>query len=285
MQDKIKLYRNEIIKKLIELSSFWDKSSKLKNAIDYSLLNFGKLSRPIIILFGLDELGYNFLDGLDVACALEMIQTYSLIHDDLPEMDNATTRRGKTSNHLVNGQFAALLAGDALLTDSFYVIANSKLNEQQKIELIKLFSLKAGSNGVCCGQVLDVLNEKNTNQTWEDVEKIILNKTSALFEIAFTTIGLIANLEQANIDKLKQIGTLFGLAFQLKDDLNDAFATTLTIGKNINQDDNKLTYHKIYGINKTQIKIENIMLEISCLCKDVFGENNQIFSYLQLLIK
>lgn len=282
---KIEIYRNYIIEQLKKISLMWIDKPELKKTIDYTLLNCGKLARSVIILLGLDDLNVNPLLGLDIACALEMIQSYTLIHDDLPEMDNATMRRGKRTNHLVYGHGQALLAGDTLLTDSFLIIARSNLNDSQKNKLVELFSEKAGSCGVCYGQILDLNNENNNFSIWNQIEKIIALKTSSLFELAFISIGIIAKLEQPTQETLKKIGYLFGLAFQIKDDLNDSLKETTIIGKDVSQDNNKCTYHKIYGINAANLKIDQILKELKGECTKIFGLDNKIYDYLSLLIK
>lgn len=278
-------YRNQINNRLIEISKLWDGKDEIKESIVYTLLNNGKLARSVIILLGLDDLNKKPDLGLDPACALEMIQSYTLIHDDLPEMDNATTRRGKKANHLMYGHNKALLAGDALLTDSFLVLSKSKIDPVQKCKLVELFAKKAGGLGVCYGQVLDILNENNQFSTWEEIERIISLKTCALFELSFMTIGVIAEMEQKQIDMLEKIGYLFGLAFQIQDDLNDYLKEKKEIGKDTDQDLNKCQYHKIYGVEASKDKIKQLLNEIRLECEKVFGKNNKIYQYLLSLIK
>lgn len=282
---EIEKYRSNIINRLKEISIMWQDKKELKDSIEYTLLNSGKLARSVIILLGLSDLKIEVQKGLDIACALEMIQSYTLIHDDLPEMDNATTRREKKSNHLVYGHGQALLTGDTLLTDSFLVISNSNLKIEQKIKIIELFANKAGSNGVCYGQVLDLINVDNLFNSWEEIEKIIKFKTCSLFELAFNVVGIIANLDMTKNKRLEKIGYLFGLAFQIKDDLNDYLNITANIGKDVCQDDKKCTYHKIYGIDQANQKIDQIFKEIEEECIKTFGIENKIYNYLLSLIK
>lgn len=285
MEKIINTCRSDIINRLNELKCNWEKTLTLGESMNYTLLNSGKLVRSVLMLLGLNELGFDYKKILDVACALEMIQSYSLIHDDLPEMDNATLRRGKTANHLVYGHSTALLAGDALLTDSFNVLASSYLDNKIKLELIKLFSEKAGSAGVCFGQQLDVINEKTPFTTWDDIEKIIYNKTCALFIIAFKSIGIVASLNKEIVEKLEHLGYLTGLAFQLQDDLNDTYKTSSELGKDNLQDLNKNTYHKLFGQTATINRINELLEKIQELSTDIFGENNKINTYLKAIIK
>lgn len=285
MINKIKEYQKIILNRLNELKKIWEKSGTLSDSMNYTLLNSGKLARSILILIGLNDLKIDINIGIDVACSLEMIQSYSLIHDDLPEMDNATTRRNKLSNHLVYSHPTALLAGDALLTDSFYVLASCNLESSLKIELIKLFASKAGSNGVCFGQNLDIINEKKPFIKWEDIENIIYNKTCALFNLSFSSIGIIANLDKNKKDKLSELGYLVGLAFQIQDDLFDTFGSKEELGKDASQDINKNTYHKLFGKDAAIKKINELKKQSNILLEEVFGKNNEISKYLNLLIK
>lgn len=285
MEKLINSYRNDIIKRLNEITSYWENTLTLGQSMNYTLLNSGKLVRSVLMLLGVNELGLDYKNILDVACALEMIQSYSLIHDDLPEMDNATLRRGKTANHLVYGHSTALLAGDALLTDSFNVLASCNLDSNIKLELIKLFSQKAGSLGVCFGQELDIINEKIPFEKWEDIEKIICNKTCALFIVAFKSIGMVTNLNDEKLIKLERAGYLTGLAFQLQDDLNDTYKSIKDIGKDNLQDLNKNTYHKLFGEEKTVCKINELMKQTNEILIEIFGNNNNIIKYLKTIIK
>ena len=278
-------YRNQINDKLLEISKIYNNNPEISDSIKYTLLNNGKLARSVIILLGLNALNIDSNKGLDVACALEMIQSYTLIHDDLPEMDDASIRRGKATNHLVYGHGVALLAGDALLTDSFYVLSRTNLDSDQKCKLIELFSKKAGGLGVCYGQVLDIMNENNYFSTWEEIKKIISLKTCALFELAFSSIGIIAKFDESKINILEKIGYSFGLAFQIQDDLNDYLKEQKEIGKDNAQDENKCLYHKIYGVDKAIKEINSLLKQIKEDCENIFGIDNYLYQYLLSLIK
>jgi geranylgeranyl diphosphate synthase type II len=208
-----------------------------------------------------------------------MIQSYTLIHDDLPEMDNATMRRDKIANHLIYGHSIALLAGDALLTDTFLVLSNLKISDHQKVALIHLFAQKAGTSGVCFGQTLDMINQTNGFDDWSEIEDMIKYKTCALFELSFQTIGLLALLNDEKLSKLAELGYLYGMAFQIQDDLND---------DNLVDDINlihKTNYHQIFGKEKALEKIDQILSQIEKLCIIIFGEKNKIFAYLKSTFK
>lgn len=284
MESNIKLFKELILSKLNSITKSWSNASLLSDSMNYTLLNCGKLARSIIVLMGLNNLNKDYLEAVDVACALEMIQSYSLIHDDLPEMDNATFRRGKLTNHLVHGAGQALLAGDALLTESFKVITSSNLNSDIKLELIDLFVQKAGTKGVCYGQSLDIINEYQPFEEWNDVEKVIKHKTCALFEIAFMSIGIIGSQDIQVIRKLEEIGYKTGLAFQIKDDLNDELSSSSETGKDTGLDVNKNTYHKIFGIEKANEYIDELLTEIKEELKNIFN-SDEIYCYLKSIMK
>mgnify|MGYP000135765348 CR=1 FL=1 len=279
MKKIISEYQKKIAFRLSEISLNWDECYQLKNSINYTLLNCGKLIRSVIFLLGLNDLEIDSNQYIDVACAIEMIQSYTLIHDDLPEMDNATMRRDKIANHLMYGHSIALLAGDALLTDTFLVLSNLKISDTQKVALINLFAQKAGTSGVCYGQTLDIMNQKNGFSNWSEIESMIKYKTCSLFELSFQAIGLLASLNDEKLAKLLELGYLYGLAFQIQDDLNDDILVD-----DINLIDKK-TYHQIFGKEKALEKINQLLSQIEKLCIIVFGEKNKIFAYLKSTFK
>lgn len=222
--------------------------SKVKEAMSYSLFSNGKMLRSKILIemikaYGLDEsLAYN------PAIALEMIHAYSLIHDDLPAMDNDTLRRGKNTCHIEYDEAIAILAGDALLTHSFDLLVNSSLSDTQKIELIKLYNQNAGANGMIYGQVLDMYANK-AQYDLNYLKKMHLNKTGKLFAISFSASSIIAN-KPLDYDLLTNIGYDLGLAFQIQDDLFEVTKTTSEIGKNVqsDSDNDKITINSFLSI-------------------------------------
>ena len=232
--------------------------SKVKDAMSYSLFSNGKQLRSKILIemtkaYGIDEtLAYN------PAIALEMIHTYSLIHDDLPAMDNDDLRRGKNTCHKEFDEAIAILAGDALLTHAFDLLVESSLSDTQKIQLIKLYNQYAGANGMILGQVLDMY--ANTSEyNLEYLKNMHLNKTGRLFSISFITSCIIAN---KTIDKsiLDKIGSDLGLAFQIQDDLFEVTKTTDEIGKNVSsdKDNNKITINKFLNIEQANNLMNNL---------------------------
>lgn len=272
-------YKNLIINRLNEVTNNWQDKEILKDSINYSLLNYGKLIRSTMFLIALDDLDIDYNEYVDIAAALEMIQTYTLIHDDLPIMDNAQVRRNKKTNHLVYSPGIAMLAGDALLSDAFKIIANANINTEIKIKIIAKISEKIGSSGICYGQTLDLQNEKIPFKSKEEVLKIIEYKTSSFFMLIYEIVGIITN--NANIEKLKRLGLLIGYTFQIKDDLNDALNTS--IGKDNGIDVNKSTINKIVGIDNTKLMCDEYLKEINSLINEIFS-NKTLLKYINITL-
>ena len=200
----------------------------LFEAARYSLLLPGKRLRPLFTLSVLEDYGMPIQEGLDAACALEMIHTYSLIHDDLPCMDNDDLRRGQPTLHKVYGEGQAVLAGDFLLTRSFEIIATHP-------ELVSILAKHAGGNGLIGGQVIDLLSEgKKIN--WETLQLMYLGKTAALFSAALEFGGVIAEVSNEELASLKKAGECFGVAFQIQDDISDLTANEKALGKPLGSD-------------------------------------------------
>ena len=186
----------------------------LREACHYSLFSGGKRIRPNMLL------SVSGNDGLDVAAAIELIHTYTLIHDDLPSMDNDDFRRGKPTLHKAFGEATAILTGDLLLTLAFQVIAESSLLPEIAIKIIRIISKNIGANGLIVGQHLDIAS-KALNIDWQDHQYISLRKTADLFTAALTCGAEIKGLPESEIALYSQFGQTFGLLYQLKDDLDD----------------------------------------------------------------
>lgn len=197
------------------LKEIVSKYTEMKDSVSYALFTGGKRLRPLLVLLTLKDLNHDIKKGLDIACAIEMIHAYSLVHDDLPAMDNDDLRRGKPTNHIVYGENVAVLAGDALLTESFNVIASSSIDDGKIIKIIKLVSSLAGANGMIRGQYLDL---KSDVRTMDDINLIHDHKTKDLIEASIVSAAIIAD---ENIEDYKKIAYFLGKAFQIKDDLDD----------------------------------------------------------------
>lgn len=244
---------------------------KLNESMLYSLKAGGKRIRPLLIFYTLDLFGIDRTKGYDYAAAIEMIHTYSLIHDDLPSMDDDDYRRGKLTNHKVYGEATAILAGDALLTDSFGVIANSKeYSNKIKIDLISLLSKRAGSNGMVGGQMLD-MNSEDKCLTEIEMKNVHAHKTGDLITACIIGAGYIANSDVKTIEKLNDIGDNIGLMFQIKDDLLDVEGDFESLGKPVGSDisNHKSTYVSIHGINQAKEILDQIYQHTIELIDDI----------------
>lgn len=231
---------------------------RLKEAMLYSLEAGGKRVRPVLLMAVLDAYNKPMTDGLEVASALEMVHTYSLIHDDLPAMDDDDLRRGQPTNHKVFGEATAILAGDALLTQSFALIAQAEhIRPDVKVELISSFSKAAGAAGMVGGQLADMLAE-GKQVTVDQLESIHERKTGELLAYAVRAGALIAGASESEISKLAQYGKEIGLLFQIKDDILDVEGDALAIGKPIGSDvlNDKSTYPGLLGMDGAKAMLE-----------------------------
>lgn len=223
--------------------------SRLKESAMYSLMAPGKRIRPLLLLAVLKDYGCNPEIGLDAAAALEMVHTYSLIHDDLPAMDNDDYRRGRLTNHKMFDEATAILAGDALLTQAFTQIASSQLLNDIKIQLITELANSAGGEGMILGQVRDIEAE-NQPVGWDQLLMIYLLKTGKLLSCAMVMGSIIAQRSQ-DIESWRRIGENLGLAFQIQDDILDVTKTTEELGKSANSD---VINHKSTAITHLGLK-------------------------------
>lgn len=218
----------------------------LKESMLYSLEAGGKRIRPLLLFASIYAFGEKPEKGLLTAAAIEMIHTYSLIHDDLPSMDNDDLRRGKATNHKVFGDAVATLAGDALLTYSFQLItetAGEEISAETKLELIRELSIAAGAEGMVGGQVLDMLGE-DKQLSIEELEHIHIHKTGKLLEFSVIAGALISNANKHEIELFRVFAHHLGLAFQIQDDILDLEGSEEKIGKKIGSDEqnHKSTY-------------------------------------------
>lgn len=228
----------------------------LKEAMHYSLTAGGKRVRPLFLIAVLDLLKVNHSEALTVGATIEMVHTYSLIHDDLPSMDNDDFRRGKLTNHKVYGEALAILAGDGLLTYSFGVLARLKeVTAENKLELIHLLSKSAGAEGMVGGQVLDIESERKI-VTVNELETIHINKTGALLSFSIEAGAILARANDNTRKALTDFGFHIGLAFQIQDDILDIEGTTEELGKTAGKDvaSEKNTYPALLSLNGAKDK-------------------------------
>lgn len=275
------LFELEFNKKINELC-YVDKT--LEKAVKYSLTIGGKRVRPVLMLMVADVLGVDKREVMPFAIAIEFIHTYSLIHDDLPAMDNDDYRRGNLTNHKVFGEAMAILAGDALL-NSAYEICFRAVGSHKTINASRILSNFAGGNGMVGGQALDILSETDKSlYNEETLNKIHLNKSGKLI-IASTIIPSCFSNDKYLIE-LKQYGENLGLLFQITDDILDYTSTKEILGKSVMKDknSNKLTYVNLFGIESAKqyankvydlaieslksIENSQILVDFANYCKD-----------------
>ncbi|MFI3939999.1 farnesyl diphosphate synthase [Vagococcus fluvialis] len=236
-----------------KMYDFLEKTSQSEILFDsmvYSLDAGGKRFRPLLLLATVDFFGQTLENShYEIAAALEMIHTYSLIHDDLPAMDDDDLRRGKPTNHKVYGEGLAILAGDALLTESFHLVAEMEVESSLKVELIRLLAKASGSTGMIAGQVEDVLGEgKKIN--FRELQKMHQKKTGMLIQFAVEA-GVLMSTQSFEMKKwLLEYAQNVGIAFQIRDDLLDVLGDEAAIGKKVGADEahNKNTYVSLLGI-------------------------------------
>ncbi len=224
---------------------------KLFDAIQYSLLAGGKRLRPIFAFDFCRMCGTDWKNAAPFAAAIEMIHTYSLIHDDLPCMDNDDFRRGRPTNHKVFGEAMAVLAGDALLTDAFCVAATANLQGAAMAESIAVLAECAGSLGMVGGQVLDIMSEERTLSE-QEVLDIQSRKTGALINAACVLGVLAAGGSEEQVAAAGRFAGLLGLAFQIRDDMLDVIGTQEEMGKGVGTDEKKNTFVRLYGLAKCE---------------------------------
>ena len=235
--------------------------SSLFQAARYSLLGGGKRLRPLLTLATVEVFKKDPKAGLIPACALEMIHTYSLIHDDLPCMDDDDFRRGKPSLHKAFQEGQAVLAGDYLLTHAFQVLATApKLSEYQRLELIRILSNRAGGEGMIAGQILDIEAEPSIDI--QDLNSLHSHKTGALLVAALEFGAIIAEADEEQMEILREFGSNIGLAFQIIDDVLDVTSSKQKHGKTLSSDqiNGKATYVTLMGLERSQKEAEKLLL-------------------------
>ena len=243
-------------------------------AMKYTLMLPGKRLRPVMCLETAKLLGCDINYAMPCACALEMLHVQSLIHDDLPCMDNDDYRRGKPSNHKVFGEANAVLAGDALLTFApQIIIENSKeLSDNQIVRILHEYTKFAGAYGLIAGQVVDIESEggKLIKSPEETLDFIHINKTAVLFRLAVRFGAICANADEKTFNEFDSFATKFGLAFQIYDDIMDEISTFEELGKSIGKDKatGKLTYVSLYGLESAKDKFKLLIQE----CYDIIDK-------------
>ncbi len=246
--DKYKqIISDELSASLIDLST----PEQLKESMIYSVEAGGKKLRPILLIASFDAFGTDINKAISSALAVEMIHTYSLIHDDLPAMDDDDFRRGKLTNHKVFNEATAILAGDALLTYSFEIIASDmNLNQEQRVTLIRMLASSSGPKGMVGGQILDMDAEKHP-VTLKELEHIHTLKTGELLQFAIYAGAYLGDATKEQLEQLKEFAYYLGLIFQVQDDILDVTGDPDILGKPVGSDEGneKSTYPKLLGID------------------------------------
>lgn len=248
--------------------------SLIYDAMRYSVLAGGKRLRPILMWETARIFGKDWDDVKPFACALEMIHTYSLIHDDLPAMDNDDLRRGLPTSHIKFGEDIAILAGDALLNKSFEIIAESDIEPKVAMKALKVLSTASGTEGMIGGQVVDLKSE-GVEITLEQMQYIHSLKTGALIRAACTVGAILSDASPAEIQAIDEYALNLGIAFQIRDDILDVTGDTDDLGKPVGSDADlmKNTYITMCGLDKSELLVK----EFSQKAKDalsVFSDKN-----------
>ena len=249
---------------------------RLQEAMSYSLLAGGKRLRPVLVMVACQACGENPETALPAACALEMVHTYSLIHDDLPAMDDDDLRRGRPTNHKVFGEALAILAGDALLTLAFEIIATRIQPASVAAACCADLANAAGAIGMVAGQVADLEAETSGVASLEILEAIHRRKTGRLLCSALTLGARVAQADVDTLSRLQEYGLRLGLAFQITDDLLDIRGNEIKVGKGVNKDADlgKLTYPSLLGVEASEQRAKALISE-ACQFIEPFGERGR----------
>lgn len=272
LKEKTDFFETELKKELQELSY----PETIAKGMEYAVLNGGKRLRPFLLFTTLELLNENISKGVKSAIALEMIHSYSLVHDDLPALDNDDYRRGKLTTHKVFGEAEGILIGDSLLTYAFYVLSQKNLeflSSEQIVKIISKTSEYAGINGMIGGQMIDIESE-NRKIDLETLKYIHSHKTGKLIKLPIEIACIIANVEKDKKEVLEEYADLIGIAFQVKDDILDVEGTFEELGKPVGSDIDlhKATYPSILGMEESKKILNDTVEKAKEIIKNKFGE-------------
>ena len=272
LKEKTNFFETELKKELQELSY----PETIAKGMEYAVLNGGKRLRPFLLFATLELLNEDINKGVKSAIALEMIHSYSLVHDDLPALDNDDYRRGKLTTHKVFGEAEGILIGDSLLTHAFYVLSQKNLeflSSEQIVNIISKTSEYAGINGMIGGQMIDIQSEDKKIDL-ETLKYIHSHKTGKLIRLPIEIACIIANLEKEKREVLEEYADLIGIAFQVKDDILDVEGTFEDLGKPVGSDVDlhKATYPSILGMEESKKILNNTIEKAKEIIKNKFGE-------------
>lgn len=270
-----------------------DRIAVIFEAMEYSVTAGGKRLRPVLMKESFRLFGGKSKVIEPFMAALEMIHTYSLVHDDLPAMDNDELRRGKPTTWKKYGECMAILAGDALLNYAFstalraFELAENYDEYKRVAKAVEVLSAKAGVEGMLGGQVADILSENDTNVTADMLIFIHQNKTAALMEAAMMIGAILAGASDKDIHDVEKAARCIGLAFQIQDDILDITGSNEALGKPIGSDErnDKLTYVKLHGLNESKAKVKELSEEAMTIVEQIADENRTDGSFLMTLIE
>jgi len=267
--------RKQLVETALDKSISVVYPEKIYESMRYSLLAGGKRLRPILCLATCEMTGGNIDIAMPTAVALEMIHTMSLIHDDLPAMDNDDYRRGKLTNHKVYGDDVAILAGDGLLAYAFEYVASftKNVSATQVLQVISRLGRAVGAAGLVGGQVVDLEMEGKTDVTLETLNFIHNHKTAAILAASVVCGGILSGTSPENLQRLERYSLSIGLAFQIVDDILDITATQEQLGKTAGKDlkAQKVTYPSLWGLEESKKQAE-LVSEYACAQLETFGE-------------
>lgn len=272
--------------RLIQTTELFQCEPRLKEAMTYSLLGGGKRFRPLLVLASAQLAGLSVEAVLPMAMALEMIHTYSLIHDDLPAMDDDDLRRGRPTSHKVFGEALAILAGDALLNEAMLLLMNTYGGTSSGTLAMAAIAKASGKDGMVGGQVLDMQSE-NQDIDLETLELMHRGKTGALIEVALTAPFYLADRPIAMIEQMAEIGKDLGVMFQIQDDILDVESDALTMGKTVGKDarDHKATYVSLLGLNQSRTLTSVIYTRIQSQVSKMGQNGTLLRSLTEAIIK
>lgn len=258
---------------------------RLIEAMRYSLLAGGKRIRPVLVLEFCAAAGGDAAAALPAACAVEMLHTYSLIHDDLPCMDNDSLRRGKPTNHIVYGEFTATLAGDALQAEAFGIIMRSPLPAQVRCDCAEYLAGAAGVDGICGGQQLDMEGD-GKSLTEDEVAEIHARKTGSLLSAACAMGAVCGGANEEQINAALTYGAAIGTAFQIRDDMLDVLADEKELGKNTGSDarEGKTTFMTLWGAGECQRRISKLTEYAVETVKSAFTYPDELIELAYMLV-
>ena len=250
------------------------KEKRLVEAMRYSAIGGGKAFRAFLVLSVGEMLDLKKESAIEIATALEMVHTYSLIHEELPAMDNDTMRRGKPTNHVQFDEATAILAGDALLTNAFEVLSSpeTKLDAEVRCQLVNFLAQMAGKNGMCGGQMLDLIGEKVALDL-EEVKRLQTKKTGALLRFAVIAPAMAVSTDEATKKALEKYADCIGLMFQMTDDILDIEGDEKLMGKTLGKDkkETKSTFVSLMGLEATRQKAQQLGKEAK-KALEIFGK-------------